>query len=121
MQQVMLLWAMFFEGVQIVNGATNNTIGGTTAAHGNVITGNGDGGIQISADASDANTIQHNAIGVTADGSSAIGNGGDGIFITGGGDTINILDNHIAGNATVGIEIDGDSNNVTIQGKHYWY
>ncbi|MFW5446606.1 MAG: DUF4347 domain-containing protein, partial [Methylophagaceae bacterium] len=106
-----------YVGVQIVNGATNNTIGGATAAHGNVITGNNDGGIDIIGLTTDSNTIQNNSIGVSADGTTAIGNFGDGIFIT-GADNLSILNNHIAGTGgVIGIEIDGVSSGIVIQGN----
>jgi RHS repeat-associated protein len=58
-------------------------IGGATAADRNVISGNGGAGIDADTDTSNqasAVTITGNYIGVSADGMSAIGNGGDGIF-----------------------------------------
>ena len=106
-----------FSGVRITGGATNNTIGGSTAAHGNVISGNGQDGIAIQTETSDGNTIQHNIIGITADGSSTLGNSGDGIVIYNGADSTLILDNHIAGNGFVGIELDGATSGTIIQGN----
>ena len=106
-----------FDGIRIENGAINNTVGGATSAHGNVITGNGQDGVQINGENSDGNTIQNNLIGTVADQSSAPGNGGDGIYISGGADNTLVLDNHIAGNTWIGVEIDGDTSGSIIQGN----
>src|SRR5262249_26691924 len=57
-------------GVSIDTGATNTTIGGTTAAARNLISGNGSTGLRI--DSADGNTVSGNYIGVASDGSTAI-------------------------------------------------
>ncbi|HZL37389.1 MAG TPA: Calx-beta domain-containing protein, partial [Tepidisphaeraceae bacterium] len=56
------------------------TIGGTTAANRNVISGNSDNGILISKGSNFY--IQGNYIGVGADGTTALGNGTDGVLIS---------------------------------------
>jgi hypothetical protein len=63
--------------------AENNLIGGTTAAARNIISGNARGGIAATTNypgsvytLGDGNRIQGNYIGTTADGNSALGNGG---------------------------------------------
>ena len=60
------------DGVVIDNSASNNTIGGTGAGAGNVISGNSGDGIDIS---SDGNFVQGNKIGTNAAGTAALGNG----------------------------------------------
>src|SRR5438128_863891 len=54
--------------------SSNNTIGGTTAADRNVISGNTAYGVEISGGASN-NIVLGNYVGVDASGSSAIANG----------------------------------------------
>jgi hypothetical protein len=60
-----------------VYGADNETIGGTTAAARNVISGNGGDGIRLLFSAGDV--IQGNYIGTNAAGTAAVGNGGYGV------------------------------------------
>lgn len=60
----------------------NDQIGGTDAGAGNVISGNTENGIRIDTDTS--TTVQGNRIGVLADGVTAAGNGGSGVFLLDG-------------------------------------
>jgi Ca2+-binding RTX toxin-like protein len=60
-------------GMELIN-ASNNTIGGTTAAERNVISGNDDRGIRIDGVGSTENTIIGNYIGVDATGTADLGN-----------------------------------------------
>jgi trimeric autotransporter adhesin len=99
-------------GVLISNGASSNTIGGSTAAYRNVIAGNATDGVKILGEASDGNTVRNNFIGVAADGITVRGNGATGVFISGGGDNNVIggvgMGNVIGGSLNFyGIEIDG--------------
>ena len=66
-------------GVAVIGGGTDNTIGGTTAGAGNVISGNaGDGVDDIGAN---SNLIAGNWIGTNADGTAALANAGDGVYV----------------------------------------
>lgn len=65
--------------------ADNNTIGGTSPAARNVISGNGAFAVRISA--ATGNLVQGNYIGTNAQGSAALGNG-DGITLNASGNTI---------------------------------
>lgn len=111
------------DGVRIEAGANANTIGGTTAARRNVVSGNDQDGIQVDGEASDNNIIRGNYVGVNALGSATIGNGGDGVFISGGADStvvggsLSSGGNLIAGNGIVGVEVDGASSGTTITGN----
>ena len=97
-------------GVLIDNGASNNTIGGTGAGAGNVISGNSSDGIDIS---SDGNLVQDNFIGTDVTGTQALGNHFDGIFVSNsssntiGGTTTTAARNVISGNQRFGIWIFG--------------
>jgi parallel beta-helix repeat protein len=68
-------------GIRIADGASQNTVGGTAAGAGNVISGNQSAGIEINGSGTRNNLIQGNWIGTQQDGSSKLGNGGDGVFI----------------------------------------
>ena len=112
-----------FDGVRIEGGATNNTVGGTITARRNVISGNGQDGVQIADEISDGNVVRGNWIGVNAAGTAILGNGGNGIFVSGGADNSLIGGtgandgNWIAGNGIIGIEVDGASTGTVIQGN----
>lgn len=95
-----------------INGAFN-TIGGTTALLRNVISGNADDGIDISGSKADGNIVIGNLVGLGADGSTVLGQGGDGIVVTNGA-TNNVIGGTAAGsgnivsnNANDGIELSG--------------
>jgi len=62
-----------------IQGSGSNTIGGNTALKRNVISGNSNTGLRISG--GDFNILQGNYIGVNALGSSALGNGNQGLRI----------------------------------------
>jgi parallel beta-helix repeat protein len=84
------------EGVHITGGATANTIGGATASARNVISGNVSHGIFIS---SNLNIVRGNYIGTDATGAAALGNGANGVMISGGSSN-QIVDNVISGQIT---------------------
>lgn len=106
-------------GILITNGASTNLIGGGTGLGGNVISGNNltstSDGIEING--SSNNFIQDNLIGTDASGLTAVGNGGDGVFITdapfnasANGNTVGGTSydrNVISGNHGDGVEIMG--------------
>ncbi len=109
-------------GVWLDNGATGNTIGGTTAAARNVISGNL-GGVQLNGDAGDV--VEGNYIGTNIAGTSGIGNGtlGSGITDENGtddtiGGSVAGAGNVISGNAGNGVYIlDGNAADNLIQGN----
>ena len=87
---------------------TNNTIGGTGSESGNVISGNADEGIFV---AVGGNLVQGNLIGTNANGTAALGNGLDGIFLSNSaGNTIS--GNLISGNGSHGINLSTASSNL---------
>ena len=89
----------------LFNAGTGNTIGGSTAAARNVISGNQAEGIDVTSPAG-SNTIQNNYIGTTASGTAAMGNGSDGIEIILSSSN-QILNNLLSGNGGRGIHLNG--------------
>ena len=95
-------------GILIGNGATGNTVGGTTAAERNVISGNNDTGVLLLGNGVTNNVVRGNYIGVAADGVGTLGNNGFGVGI---GDTATgnaVLSNLISGNTALGIDLSGN-------------
>jgi parallel beta-helix repeat protein len=107
-------------GVDFTTGAKNNFLGGTTAAERNVISGNDTGGVGVF-NGSAFNLIRGNYVGVTAAGSSPLGNGGAGVSVSNSGpNTIGGTDagagNVISAN-NQGIALAAGTGPVTIQGN----
>ena len=102
-------------GVRLRNTATGNTIGGTTAAERNVISGNNGDGVNIPNTAGANNVVQGNYIGVDVTGNVARNNGSDGVEVAASsttvGGSVNGAGNVIAGNAVNGVYLSGGSNN----------
>jgi hypothetical protein len=63
--------------------AANNTIGGTAAGAGNLISGNQQAGISISGALASGNQVQGNRIGTDITGTLRLGNGSAGVFANG--------------------------------------
>ncbi len=114
-------------GILIAAGATNNTVGGTTPAARNLISGNKGSGVQIGASsdviATSGNVVAGNYIGTDVTGLLPLGNGpgsnpaGDGVDLIGVnsidntiGGSVAAAGNLIAGNAYDGIYLDQASN-----------
>ena len=109
-------------GVEIDGAATDNTIGGTTAAAGNVISGNTGDGVEIDGTPTSNNLIEGNEIGTNPAGTAALPNGGDGVEIDAGptnntvGGTTAAAGNLISGNTENGVEINGTTSGNVIEG-----
>ena len=114
-----------FPGVEIVGGAHGNTIGGTTAAARNLISGNSAQGVSIHDSGTTTNMVQGNYIGLNATGTAAIPNAYAGVEIFGGAtnNTIGSSSNAggrniISGNSAQGIAItDAGSNSNKVPGN----
>jgi hypothetical protein len=110
-------------GVVIYQAAHNNTVGGTAAGAGNVISGNTFHGIFIGDAGTNNNLVQGNFIGLNAAGNGAIANQ-TGVEITASsqantiGGTTTGAANTISGNTFSGIAIDGTgTQNNLLQGN----
>jgi hypothetical protein len=71
------------DGVTL-NGAPGNSIGGTKTGAGNLLSGNGQGGLGLKGAGTDNNLVQGNFIGTDASGAQALANAFSGITIVGG-------------------------------------
>ncbi|MFL6277241.1 MAG: C25 family cysteine peptidase [Blastocatellia bacterium] len=104
-----------------INDASSTTIGGSSAMERNVISGNNTDantdGIDMNGENADNNTIAGNYIGTNINGTAAIANGGNGVFVNGGPDNLTIggstatpgtpPGNVISGNTGDGVELLG--------------
>lgn len=88
--------------------AAGNTIGGTTAAARNVISGNEDAGVQFGQSDGDMATVkdfivQGNYIGVDSSGAAALQNGGTGLFVKAFASDVGVEGNRVAFNGRGGV------------------
>jgi CSLREA domain-containing protein len=97
-------------GVLISYGPQNNTVGGDTAGERNIISGNDGDGVSIGESDTMSNTVSGNFIGVVVSGTQALGNGGDGVQISGG-----------AENNTVGGNTEGERNVISANDRNGVY
>ncbi len=110
-------------GISIIHHSRGNTIGGTTSAARNIISGNGGDGILIANgyDVSDSNVVQGNYIGLNAAGTAAIANGSHGIVADSSSNSIGGsatgAGNVISGNTSDGILLQSGASSNTIAGN----
>lgn len=114
-----------FSGIQILGGAQSNTIGGTTAAARNLVSGNNFEGIVLTDAGTSSNLVQGNFIGTDATGMAAIPNGFSGVSIltAASSNTIGGLTsgarNIISGNSNQGVAIaNAGTNSNLVQGNY---
>jgi titin len=98
-------------GVFVSGGATLNTIGGTVAGAGNLVSGNSDDGVDIVGTGTNSNKVQGNYVGTDSSGAAALGNGNEGIAVfsgasknTVGGTSVGAR-NVVSGNAHDGVAV----------------
>ena len=104
-------------GVEINGHASYNTVGGTTAAAADVISGNSYNGVAFSGDSN--NQVLGDFIGTDKTGSLAVPNGANGVFFSGStSDTVGGTTSHdvISGNANYGVWITGASTKIHVLG-----
>ena len=108
-------------GIFIHGGGSDNTIGGTGSAAGNVLSGN-QFGVFIADAASDGNVIEGNLIGTDPTGSFAVPNTQTGILLWGHNTVIGGPEegagNLISGNGFAGIDMGGGTSGTVIQGNY---
>lgn len=94
-------------GINLGSGATSTLIGGSGSAEANIISGNGQGGIEVVI--ADGNDIQGNLIGLDATGLLPVGNGEFGVTVTANASSNLLQANVISGNGGHGLIIAGSS------------
>ncbi len=105
------------DGIFILNGASNNSVGDTFRGEGNVISGNVVDGIRIDGNTSTGNICSYNIIGLNSNKSEPRGNGFNGVVISNAPNNSigkvssfgNIGENIISGNGMNGIGITGSA------------
>jgi len=107
-------------GVFLENGPSDNTVGGTTPAARNLISGNGNIGVAIQGN---TNIVQGNLIGTDITGKVALGNSGRGVNVQSGagnlvGGTTVAARNIISGNTNAnGVDTFASGSTLTVQGN----
>jgi CSLREA domain-containing protein len=105
-------------GVNLAAGTQNNTIGGTTPAARNVISGNTNTGVYIEGSSTSGNQVEGNYIGLNSAGTGALGNGTVGLrLIAGAHHNIIGPGNVISGNGTHGVSLSTAPNH-TVAGNY---
>jgi hypothetical protein len=106
-------------GILFGNGTTDEdvTIGGTTAAARNVISGNFGSGILLNYSTVPGLTIQGNVIGGDATGTRPLGNGNNGIDLYEQSGSVLVSGNVISSNGTSGLQLFNVPSPATIQGN----
>jgi titin len=107
----------------VVIGGSGNTVGGTQAGAGNVISGNDREGVQIASPNATNNQVQGNFIGADVNGTADLGNRGHGVLMNFGPDN-NLVGgtqaearNVISGNGGNGVTLFDNSSTGTITGN----
>lgn len=101
----------------LLNGAPNNTVGGTAAGVGNVIAGNTFSGVYVTGAGATGNVVAGNRIGTNTADASGLGNRQGGVLISSAGsNTIGGLAgrNVISGNTGDGIRLSGSGSNACV-------
>jgi CSLREA domain-containing protein len=95
-----------FDGV-VVSGAFADTVGGPQLKDRNLFSGNGRDGVVVE---NSAHIIQGNVIGLKKDGTSALGNSGNGVSVEDSNDNFgnSIRQNAISSNGALGIDLGRD-------------
>jgi CSLREA domain-containing protein len=107
-----------------IDGSSSNTIGGTTAAVRNVISGNTQYGVSITGGgAAGLNSVQGNYIGTSAAGASAVPNGLAGVRLNADNNTVGGTSasrrNVISGNAQEGVALTGANTTQNVVAGNY--
>ena len=102
-------------GVAIGGGAHHNIIGGAAAGEANIISGNGDDGVEIRDSGTATNTVAGNYIGIDANVTGALSNGGNGVLIHMGSENNTVGPGNFIAYNTVGVHMSGGTGNAITQ------
>jgi hypothetical protein len=98
-------------GVAVLAGASSNTIGGTSSADRDVISGNTVYGVYLSDAGTQYNVVENDFIGTDAKGSSAVPDGADGVLVQSGASVNALSYDVISGNRYDGVLFTGSGTN----------
>jgi uncharacterized repeat protein (TIGR01451 family) len=115
----MTAWPNALYGIQVA-GSSNNTIGGTTLAARNVISGNGRHGVLIEGVNATGNVIVGNWIGVSV-GGAVLANAVDGVNVNAAGNAVGGAANQgnfIFGNGRAGVYLDISASGTSVDGNY---
>jgi len=110
-------------GVVILDGASENVVGGNTALARNLISGNGRYGVQLQDAGTTGNRVQGNFAGTDVTGTAAIPNAKDGVIANDGasdnliGGVLPGEGNLISGNGEIGVNINSDTTGNRVLGN----
>ncbi len=105
------------EGI-LIQDAASNTIGGTTAGAGNVLSGNRSYGLYLVDTGTSGNVVAGNLVGTAVTGSAALGNAINGVYLAAGaasntiGGTTASARNIISASGDYGVEVDSSNDNL---------
>ena len=108
------------DGVSIQAGAASNTVGGTVAGAGDVISGNGGNGVSLIGSGTKSNVVADDDIGTDVTGSLPLGNVDDGVDIESGaasntvGGTAAGASDVISGNGLEGVSLEGTGTSANV-------
>jgi hypothetical protein len=112
------------DGVAVNSGASGNYVGFVGFSP-NIISGNAGNGVSLTGTFTNGNAVVNDRIGLAAGGNSALGNGGDGVLISGQSSSNFIgyassgYNNVISGNKTWGVYIsDPNTDNNTVENNY---
>ncbi len=106
------------QGIRVYTGSSGNILGGATAGARNVISGNGDAGVQIQGSEAVENVVEGNLVGTGVFGIAALGNTGPGVRIDGGSQN-EVISNSIAHNGGDGVEVVAGDRNLIRDNRTY--
>jgi titin len=101
------------EGVLVAAGATANTVGGTAAGSGNVISGNGTGVVLTGAGTS-ANVVLGNLIGTDKNGTVRLGNAGAGVLLQAGAAANTVGPGNVISANGTGVQLSGGGTSANV-------
>ena len=110
-------------GVLITLGVSYNTVGGTTSAARDVISGNTNNGVAFSGSTTEYNVVEGDYIGTNAAGTAALGNSANGVFFSSApyntiGGTVAGSGDVISGNLSIGVWITSGASDELIEGDY---
>jgi parallel beta-helix repeat protein len=97
-------------GVELLNGSTGNTIGGSSASGRNFLSGNANAGVLVSDPGTSGNTVEYDFIGTDVSGELPVSNN-IGVVIQNGASYTYVYNDLISANTFAGVDVTGGNTN----------